>query len=189
MTARSPGTSHDRNDRSWSWANAFVGKTSSAVSRPAGDHGLDDRHLVAERLAGGGTGRDDRVTTGPEDVDRPGLMGPEPGDPTGPEPVGDLGVERGREGSGAAHPGRDLPTELDAADELRIGFERVERGLRGRRGHGAQCVCNIASSAKSAKSPAPSLVTASWVPEPLPTGITTFSTLAGSMESARRPKR
>ena len=33
VTARRPGTSHERNARSWSWASALVGKIKSAVSR------------------------------------------------------------------------------------------------------------------------------------------------------------
>ncbi len=41
------------------------------------DHRLDDRQLVAERLAGRGTGRDDDAAPVAERVDRVGLMRPQ----------------------------------------------------------------------------------------------------------------
>ena len=59
VTARMPGTSHERSARSWSCASALVGKMSNAVSRRSVDDRFDDRHLVAERFAGRGPGGDD----------------------------------------------------------------------------------------------------------------------------------
>ena len=64
-------------DRSWSWASALVGNTSSAVSRLPRDDDVDDRQLVAERLARRGAGGDDDVATGAQRVDRGGLVRPQ----------------------------------------------------------------------------------------------------------------
>ena len=63
---------------SWSWASALVGKMSKRRVTPVFDDGLDDRHLVAERLPRCGAGRDRDACAGPEPVDRGGLVRVEP---------------------------------------------------------------------------------------------------------------
>ena len=79
-----------------------------ASGRVLGD-GLEDRHGVAQRLAGRGRGHDHDVRTGMDDLDRFGLVGVRPGDAATREsghdprvePVGELGEvgrSRGQDG-------------------------------------------------------------------------------------------
>ena len=84
----------------------WSGTSRSAVSGSLAHHRVDDRQLVAERLAGRGAGGDDDVPAVVECVDRRGLVGPQPVDAPGREALDHLGVQRVRELGGAGRAGR-----------------------------------------------------------------------------------
>ena len=130
VTALRPGTSHERIERSWSWASALVGKMQQRGVAAVGDDRFDDRKLVAERLSRSSSGRDHDARSCAELVDGLGLMGEELLDAAGPiRSVTSLGerfehvcvLRRARRQHFAVH---------EPADELRVGRERVERIAR-----------------------------------------------------------
>ena len=170
----------------------------------AAHRGVDDRQLVAERLARRGSGGDDHVLTC-----REGGRSPRPGacrarrcrgSPSRASTSGWNGVlqRRGARGARGQRGAVDDPLE-----ELGRGGDGVERrdGVRRRlgghrrsiargcvRGRARQCDWRTASSRKSwnrLAAPGPS---ARLLPEPLTTGTSTFFTCAGSIDRPSRPR-
>ena len=177
----------------------------------AAHRGVDDRELVAERLARRGAGRDHHVLPRREQVDRRRLVRVELVHPTAREARVDIGMER------RAQAARCVPHAPAAS----CGGRRVRRAPARRRSrrvsrrrpapargspaqHRArvcparprpsarapgwgQWVWSTPSSAKSWNRLAAPGPRARLLPEPLTTGTSTFFTCAGSIESPRRP--
>ena len=107
-----------------------MGKISSAVSRRPRTTDVDDRQLVAERLARCGARRDDDARPGPQPVDRGSLVGEQPIDAARLHACDHFLVERLLQ---LGEPGDALGQDLfvdQAPVQLRFGRERVERRAR-----------------------------------------------------------
>ena len=94
----------------------------------AGDDRVDDRQLVAERLARRGAGGDDDVAIGAERLDRGGLVRPQRVDAAGPQPFGHRRGELGGRARGAGGARGDRRVGDDAVEVL---VREVVEGVTG----------------------------------------------------------
>ncbi len=122
--------SHERSAVELIVGQGLRGEDQQRGVAPVFDHGLDDRHLVAERLAGSGPGRDRDARPFPEPVDRGGLVGIEAFYAAGGDPARDFGREWYRQICEFGLPGRKDLAVHEPAGELGVGGERIECGAR-----------------------------------------------------------
>ena len=170
--------------RSWSWARALVGKIEQRRVAPTAGDRLDDRHLVAERLARSGAGGDHDVAPVAKCVDGLSLVRPEGVD----APAAQAGVHEGREGGlgrgGTGGPRREHLVADDPVEVLvREGAERdagvgLTTGRRLRGGANGSGAPRRRRSRRADESASPVLTR--LLPGPAPTGRTTFLMFAGS---------